>query len=68
MKGDENQNITVVDPFPFQIKAGDLLEVHAGCDKRFVTCRNKFSNVENFRGEPHLPGVDAILDYPGLPS
>lgn len=68
VKSDENRNITVVDPFPFPVEVGALLEVHAGCDKRFVTCRTKFSNTENFRGEPHLPGVDAVLDYPALPS
>lgn len=68
VKRDQGQEITVVDPFPFQVQVGDLLEIHAGCDKRFVTCRDKFSNVRNFRGEPHLPGIDAVLDYPGLPS
>ncbi|MGD8326357.1 MAG: DUF2163 domain-containing protein [Sphingomonadales bacterium] len=68
VKSDQSQEITVFDPFPFAISVGDLIEVHAGCDKRFVTCQTKFSNVENFRGEPHLPGVDSILDYPGLPS
>lgn len=45
---------------------GDMLEVSAGCDKRFVTCRTKFANAENFRGEPHVPGVDSLLNYPGL--
>lgn len=45
---------------------GDLLTLSAGCDKRFVTCRTKFANAENFRGEPHVPGVDSLLNYPGL--
>ncbi|MGB3626453.1 MAG: DUF2163 domain-containing protein, partial [Henriciella sp.] len=34
------------------------------CDKRFETCRDTFSNTENFRGFPHMPGPDAILAGP----
>jgi uncharacterized phage protein (TIGR02218 family) len=47
-------------------QAGDVFTVSGGCDKRFVTCRSKFANAENFRGEPHVPGVDSLLNYPGL--
>ncbi len=36
-----------------------------GCDKRFATCRTRFANSENFRGEPHLPGNDLLTRYPG---
>lgn len=43
--------------------AGDLFTIVAGCDKRFTTCRVKFSNAENFRGFPHLPGNDAAYAY-----
>lgn len=42
---------------------GDGLEVVAGCDKRFETCRAKFGNNMNFRGFPHLPGNDAAYGY-----
>ncbi len=34
--------------------------VTAGCDKRFATCRAKFSNAENFRGFPGMPGNDFL--------
>lgn len=34
------------------------------CDQRFETCRDRFSNVENFRGFPHLPGNDFVLSGP----
>lgn len=34
-----------------------------GCDKRFETCKAKFSNTVNFRGFPHLPGNDAAYGY-----
>lgn len=52
-------------PMPFPIAVGDTYQAIKGCDKRFSTCRNRFSNIVNFGGFPHLPGVDRILDYPG---
>lgn len=45
------------------ISVGDALVVSAGCDKRFSTCRDKFSNTINFRGFPHMPGNDFSLGY-----
>jgi uncharacterized phage protein (TIGR02218 family) len=35
--------------------------LHAGCDKKRTTCRDRFANVVNFRGEPWLRGVDAAV-------
>jgi uncharacterized phage protein (TIGR02218 family) len=43
------------------LAAGDLFVVETGCDRRFETCRDKFSNVANFRGFPHIPGNAIIL-------
>lgn len=43
------------------INVGDTFTVTAGCDKRFATCRQKFSNQLNFRGFPHVPGNDFAL-------
>jgi len=34
------------------------------CDQRFETCLNEFSNTENYRGFPHLPGMDFVLAGP----
>jgi uncharacterized phage protein (TIGR02218 family) len=45
------------------IGAGDGFTIHAGCDKRIATCAQKFGNVVNFRGFPHIPGQDTILRY-----
>ena len=42
---------------------GDGFAIVAGCDKRFATCKAKFSNHLNFRGFPHLPGNDAAYGY-----
>jgi uncharacterized phage protein (TIGR02218 family) len=48
------------------IVAGDIYRATAGCDKRAVTCKNKFQNFENFRGETAIPGTDSLYNYPGL--
>ncbi|MEL6567729.1 MAG: DUF2163 domain-containing protein [Pseudomonadota bacterium] len=34
------------------------------CDQRIETCRDRFSNAENFRGFPHMPGSDFLLAGP----
>ena len=48
---------------PEPIAAGDTFVVTAGCDKRFGTCRDRFSNAVNFRGFPHIPGNDFVTRY-----
>ena len=35
-----------------------------GCDRALATCRERFGNVANFRGFPHIPGSDFVLRYP----
>jgi uncharacterized phage protein (TIGR02218 family) len=49
---------------PQAFAAGDAFTVTAGCDKRFQTCHDKFDNVVNFRGFPHIPGNDFVVSYP----
>jgi len=50
---------------PFDIQAGDGYALSAGCDKSLAACRDKFDNVDNFRGHGvHLPGNEEILRYP----
>lgn len=49
----------------FEIAAGCRVRLTEGCDKRFDTCRLRFANSLNFRGEPHLPGNDLLTRYPG---
>ncbi|MGF1607507.1 MAG: DUF2163 domain-containing protein [Rhodothalassiaceae bacterium] len=51
-------------PLPAVCRSGDRVALIAGCDKRLHTCRSKFDNSVNFRGEPFVPGADAVLAYP----
>jgi uncharacterized phage protein (TIGR02218 family) len=46
------------------ISVGHGFVVRAGCDKRLETCRERFANVVNFRGFPHIPGQDTVVRYP----
>jgi uncharacterized phage protein (TIGR02218 family) len=48
-----------------EVLAGTAVELAEGCDKRLVTCSQRFDNAANFRGEPHLPGNDLLTRYPG---
>ncbi len=47
--------------FPFAFVIGDAVILEAGCDRQMITCRDKFSNLVNFRGEPYIPGTDKVL-------
>ncbi len=49
---------------PNPIAVGDAFTVTAGCDKRLATCREKFANVLNHRGFPHMPGNDFVIRMP----
>lgn len=44
---------------------GTRVMITQGCDKRAETCRSRFKNMINFRGEPHVPGTDFLMRYPG---
>lgn len=57
--------LTLREPPHFACVVGDLVEIREGCDKRLETCSGRFGNVPNFRGEPHLPGMDLLTRYPG---
>ena len=56
-----NGSFTLILPLPHAIAAGDDYTAIAGCDKRFSTCAATFDNAVNFRGEPHVPGLDAMM-------
>ncbi len=59
-----NGQITLFLPMGYAIQPGDAFRIHPGCDKRLETCRTRFDNVLNFRGEPYVPGQDAMMSYP----
>lgn len=53
--------ITLQLPFPYDVAVADTYSLQAGCRFRFSTdCTTKFDNANNFRGFPHVPGVDFL--------
>lgn len=42
---------------------GTAVQIWEGCDKAFDTCRDRFANAANFRGEPHVPGADLLTRF-----
>lgn len=60
--------VTLALPMPFPIETGDAYSMVQGCDKTFHTCVNRYNNAVNFRGEPHVPGLDKMLETAGTRS
>ena len=50
-------------PPPAPISVGDTFSVYAGCNKLITTCRDRFDNVVNFRGEPYVPGAQPFSEH-----
>lgn len=60
--GDGTYRAVVREGFPFALSA-DAISIVEGCDRTFATCSgSRMNNAVNFRGEPHLPGNDQILE------
>ncbi|MEZ5691478.1 MAG: DUF2163 domain-containing protein [Rickettsiales bacterium] len=57
--------IILVLPMPYLVSVGDSYNMTQGCDKTLSTCINRYSNAINFRGEPHVPGIDSMLETAG---
>ena len=60
--------ITLFLPVPFTVYAGSKVQLYPGCDKRLTTCKTKFANVLNYRGEPFVPGQDELVSYASASS
>jgi uncharacterized phage protein (TIGR02218 family) len=48
--------------FPYTPEVGDTFTLTAGCNHQKTTCKTKFNNLVNFRGEPFVPGQDILND------
>ena len=64
IKSWSSNNMVLVLPMPFNPANGDAYKAYYGCGKTLAICRDTYDNVVNYRGFPHLPGTDAMLDYP----
>lgn len=48
------------------LQATDELTVYVGCDHTVSTCQDKFDNVTNFGGHPHIPQSDVYRWFRGV--
>ncbi len=65
VQASDGDRLTLFEAPGFALAPGAMGEAIEGCDKGFATCRDRFANAPNFRGEPHLPGNDLLTRYPG---
>lgn len=56
---------TLFQPMPFTPSIGDTATIVPGCNKLPNTCKNTYSNYDNFRGEPHVPGRRKVSQRAG---
>jgi uncharacterized phage protein (TIGR02218 family) len=63
--GEAGAVLTLAEVPPFAIELPVRVRLTEGCDKQLATCRDRFGNAVNFRGEAHLPGNDLLTRYPG---
>lgn len=51
-----NRSLEIFSEVPYTISVGDTMTITPGCDKSLTACREKFNNLVNFQGQPHVPG------------
>ena len=61
--GATDVTVTLLEAPVRAIAVGDTFDITAGCDKRFETCKAKFTNALNFRGFPHIPGQNTVIRF-----
>ncbi len=61
---DGERLIETWEPIRADVQPGDMVVINSGCDGRLSVCRDKFDNVINFGGFPHIPGEDWLMSIP----
>ena len=61
----EGTVLQLAEVLSFAVTGPVRVRLTGGCDKQLATCRDRFANAINFRGEAHLPGNDLLTRYPG---
>lgn len=52
--------LSLLNPLPYPIAAGDTFTAYPGCDKQYPTC-SKFANLPNYGGQPFIPSPEAAI-------
>lgn len=56
--GSSTGSIFLMEPTPYPIAIGDRFQIRADCNKTPQMCK-EYNNFINYKGEPHIPSVDA---------
>lgn len=56
----DSDTIALMEQTPYPIAVGDTFKVRQDCDKLWTTCKNRYGNLLNFKGEPYIPSGDGI--------
>ena len=59
--GDAGAVLTLAEGPPVPPELPVRVRLTEGCDRQLATCRDRFANAANFRGEAHLPGNDLLM-------
>ncbi len=59
--------VTLFLGMPFEIEVGDRVTIYRGCRKDVTDCKI-FDNINNYRGEPYVPGTDQLIRSPDAPQ
>ena len=47
-------------PFDTSVQIGTIIQAYWGCDGTFSCCRDRFNNLSNFFGCPHIPSDNPV--------
>lgn len=61
VKNNSSNQLELVLNMVFPVEVGDAFEIFPGCDKSLATCKNRYNNVVNFRGEPFIPSMSTSI-------
>ena len=61
IKGFTTAVVSMVLPPLNDVAVGDTFKITPGCDRTLDTCITRWNNVVNFRGEPYVPGIEAVI-------
>lgn len=71
IKGNTGNALELARPFPLTVSVNDLVTVVAGCDRTRAACKGfanadnpSGTNIENFQGEPDIPGLTKVYQFP----
>lgn len=58
-------DIVLATPLAYAPETGDVVSMRVGCDRIHSTCRDKFGNLDSFRGHRDITGSDSLQFTPG---